>query len=500
MRNKSALYPTVKYNINNKFYTYQVRLLTVILTGSTYILSTIKCIDYLQSFIAYSILLTAYLYLEVKNLIFLDKKLFFIKPPILASIFTFALPCGITNFIFLLPDDDIYSVGIEPTITPWMNILMLMVIMAAISMWSGYSSSVGYNIGCFLQKNKLVNKLIIRSYTINKPVIIILIFITFLAKLISIKLGIFGYSANYDDVIMAANYTQYFSIADSLSKLILFVLALSYYSSHNKKLLFLLQAFITYQIIFGFLSGMKSGVIAPFFTVGIAYYIINNKFPKWMFTSIIAGIFIAYAVIEPFREARNLNNDFDGTSLTSIFSTMTTNQGIDSNSDGEANTSLKFLSRSNIIYDASQGIEYSANNTISSDRPHFMENIIFSPANAFLPRFIWNNKPLDNLGLWYTNEVMGRTNFSSTAMSPFTYLNFAGGPIMVIIGFFGVGVIQRAIVDGFSHFGGGGVIIFLGMLTFVMTVDNNFGTFMTNIFRFPLLLIIAQRILLKKTN
>jgi hypothetical protein len=50
---------------------------------------------------------------------------------------------------------------------------------------------------------------------------------------------------------------------------------------------------------------------------------------------------------------------------------------------------------------------------------------------------------LANLGLWYNQVVMEKDNFSSTAMGPFAYLYFAGGPLAVFLGFFCVGIVQR---------------------------------------------------------
>jgi hypothetical protein len=239
----------------------------------------------------------------------------------------------------------------------------------------------------------------------------------------------------------------------------------------------------------------------PIIIVGFAYYSQRNRFPRWLVPAVVVGVMAAYAVIEPFRALRNKDTGFDGTSIAGI---MTAMPGFNILATGDVaegpSTGLSFLARNNLTYIASLGIEYAANNELPEDSPDFLRDIFLAPAHAFIPRVLWESKPLQTLGLWYTHEVMGLNFYSSTGMSPFTYLNFAGGPLAVLLGFFIVGISQRALFDGLRHFGGGGLIVLFGLLGTLTNIDSAFNTFFVAIFRFLPLLILVQYLLLPRTR
>jgi len=485
----------------NGMLTTVLRVLVVCSALLIYAVLAMGLITNSQGFLAYNLLLLGYLYVEARNLWARDKNLFWINPVVLASIFTFALAFGVTNLLFFLPEDVLVLVGLEPIVTPWMNQLMLLVVLGAISMWVGYSSGMGRSMRRMLQRSRVLRKWISPALRINKPALYGCLAISLIAKLWAIKLGVYGYSSTYDQLIAGASYTQYFSMADSLGKLALVGVALECFASQrpalsDRQLLWLV---LGYEVAFGFLSGFKSAVVMPFIIVGIAYYSQRNRFPRWLIPAVVVGVKAAYAVIEPFRAARNEDAGFVGTSLGSIVATMTSAVSINEDDGGDrASTWLRFLARINLTYVASLGIEYAANNELPADSPAFLGDIILAPAHALIPRFLWDSKPLQNIGLWYTNEVMGLDIYSSTAMSPFTYLNFAGGPLAVILGFLMVGILQRGLFDGLRHFGGGGLIVLFGLLGTLVNIDSEFNTFFVSLIRFLPILVVAQYVLLQR--
>ena len=103
-----------------------------------------------------------------------------------------------------------------------------------------------------------------------------------------------------------------------------------------------------------------------------------------------------------------------------------------------------------------------------------------------------------SLGLWYTNVVLGQNLISAAAMSPFTYLNFAGGPLAVILGFLLLGILQRGLFDGLRDYGGGGLIVLLGLLVTLGIVESAFNTIFINIIRLFPLLVVAQYFILQR--
>lgn len=95
-----------------------------------------------QGLVAYTLLLLGYLYVETKSLWVRETRLFWINPVVLASIFTFVLAFGVTNVLYFMPEDVVALVGLQPIATPWMNQLMLLVVLGACAMWVGYNSGM----------------------------------------------------------------------------------------------------------------------------------------------------------------------------------------------------------------------------------------------------------------------------------------------------------------------------------------------------------------------
>ncbi|MBU2604244.1 MAG: hypothetical protein KKA32_19110 [Actinobacteria bacterium] len=478
-----------------------VRVLVVCLALLISAVLSIELITNSQGLAAYTLLLLGYLYVETRNLWARETHLFWTNPVVLASIFTFVIAFGVTNVLYFLPEDVVTLVGLEPIATPWMNQLMLLVVLGGISMWVGYSSGMGRSTGRMLQRSRVLRKWMSPSLRINIPALYAFLAISLIARLLAIKLGVYGYSSTYDQLIAGASYTQYFSMAESLGQLALVGVALQCFASprsafSDRQLLWLV---LGYEVAFGFLSGFKSAVVMPFIIVGIVYYSQRNRFPRWLIPVVVVAIMASYAVIEPFRAARNEDAGFVGTSLVSILTTMTSANSSNADDSGErASTGISFLARNNLTYVASLGIEYAANNELPAGSPKFLGNIILAPAHALIPRFLWSDKPLQNIGLWYTNRVMGHEFYSSTGMSPFTYLNFAGGPLAVIFGFLTVGILQRGLFDGLRSFGGGGLIVLFGLLGTLVIIDSAFDTFFIGIIRFLPILVVAQYVLLQR--
>lgn len=466
------------------------------------ILLSTGAITDVQCLFFYTLLLLVYLYVECSTVYRGGNRLFWLNPVVMASVFTFVLGFGITNFIYSMPIDILESLKLTPVVTPWMNKVMLLVILGACAMWAGYASKSAAGLVARVEQSKLLKRLIVKSVRVNRPVIYASLAISLVARLIEIKLGVYGYSADYDQLISGAAYREYLSMAESLGKLALVAAAIQCFASviptwRDRALLFVITL---YEVVFGFLGGFKSQVVMPVVILAIVHYSQRNRFPRWFIPVAVISLLAAYAVIEPFRKARVADVGFVGTDISNIASTMATAKN---NASVEMvvvpSPVLSILSRLNLTWIASLGVEYADKHKLPPGSPNFMVNILLSPAYAVIPRAIWPGKPLETTGLWYTNEVMGLDIVSATGMSPFTYLYFAGGTVAVLIGFFVVGVVQRGLFEGLVQFGGGGMIIFLGLLQFLGTIDSVFTSFLMSIIRYAPALIIAQYFILDRS-
>lgn len=445
-----------------------------------------------------------YLLIELKVLWRFKKEFFLINPVVSASLFTFFLSFCLTNIIFLLPEDMLGLTGLTPEIFIWMNKLMLLVLTGCVAMWTGYYSRAGREFADFVKTRPFMKKYVRKTPVLNMKTIYALVFISLFFRLWAIKLGIYGYSSTYDQLSAEGAYTMYFNMAGTLGTIALVAVAVKAFSSDP--VLFrdkiILTLIVIYEVAFGFLSGFKTQVAMPFIIVGLVYYARKNIFPKKAFLLAVIALVAAYSIIEPFRRARYREAAFEGTDISSIAGTLATAYKNDYRVTAEkAPMALAIAARFNYTYIASLGIEYAEKNKLSENSPDFLGNLILSPLHAVVPRFIWRSKPVQEIGLWYTNEVRGfNTDRTSTGMSPFTYLNFAGGLTAVIAGFFILGVFQRGLFDGLLYFGSGGLIVFLGLFSTLVLVDSAFNAIFVNIFRYFPVLVAAQYVLFKSSK
>lgn len=450
-----------------------------------------------------TILLLGYLYLECSALFRCGRRLFWINPVVVASVFTFILSFGVTNFIYSMPIDILEALKLAPAVTPWMNKMMFLVILAACAMWAGYASQFATKLAQKMRQSKPLAKILIKSVSVNRSAIYLALGISVAARLVQISLGVYGYSADYDQLIAGAAYREYLSMAESLGKLALVAAAIQCFAPAVPRLkdILLLLVITLFEVAFGFLGGFKSQVVMPFIVLAVVHYSQRNRFPRWFIPVVIGSLLLAYAVIEPFRKARVADVGFVGTDIASIASTMATAKSSPSvDMIVVPSPVLSILSRFNLTWIASLGLEYAETRELPQGSPAFLTNLLLSPAYAVIPRTLWPSKPLETTGLWYTNEVMGLDIVSATGMSPFTYLYFAGGTLAVVLGFFMVGVVQRGLFEGLLHFGGGGMIVFLGLLPFLGNIDSAFNSFFMSIIRYAPALIIAQYFILDRSS
>ncbi len=449
-------------------------------------------------FFLLTMLLCVYLWLEVRRLRRFHSERWLLNPVVFASLVTFFIGFGPANLLFVMPEETTLLVGLAPEVTPEMVKLMWLVWLGAMAMWLGYWSPVARKLAgagvCYrYSKRYFATVTTLRPWSL--PVVFT---VSLLARLAQIRLGVFGYSSNYERLVEMGSVTMYLSLGASLAKLALVIAALQFFSADtsrsSRRWFFSLLA---YEVLFGLLSGFKSQVALPFVIVGICQYLRVGKVSKQLFIFFILGLFLAYAVIEPFRNEKRKDADFQSTSIINIASTMygaVASKGESSVSKKEVSTALSILARSSAVYDGSLGIAYAdANPVLPEGSPAFLADILMAPLQALIPRIIWENKSLGNIGLWYNLVVVGKTTISAAAMGPFTYLYFAGGIVAVFIGFFTIGIIQRLfffLTQPTRHLAGG--VIFLGMFSTVGNIDSSFNGIFVSLFReLPLLLLLV---------
>lgn len=485
-------------------------VLTSFLALSIYLLQLVGWLSLRLSFVALTLLLIAYLWVEVRRIRQVHPCRWFLNPVVICAVAFFFMSYGWTNILFFLPPESIEYFNLVPEITSAMVTHQFLALIGAISLLLGYWSSISVR----LTRPSIVAKFQSRflpETDVLKPFIIpLLLAITTASRLFAINQGVFGYGGDYslENLDQTAAYSQFLAIADDLGTLSLILAALRFFKpgARNKDVFWFWIALL-FEVLFGFMSGFKSQVFYPFILVGICFYLNTGKIPhKWVILSLI-GIFVAYAVIEPFRMLAKQSGG-SLTSVTSITDTLVrASEELTTPTRQDEESPSLFLTvgiRSNLSYIGSFGIEYAdAHAVMPPNSPAFLENIFLAPLHALIPRFIWNNKPLGTIGNWYQRVVLGANNSSSTGFGPFVYLYFAAGAwsyLVIAVAFFLIGILQRLLFFLLTPWNRlAGAVLFIALVFNLTIIDTSVNGIIIKLVReVPLILILIHLLFRRK--
>lgn len=450
------------------------------------------------SYVLLTFLLLLYLHLEVRRVRRVHPERWLLNPATLCSVMTFALGYGITNFIYFLPVETLEAVGLTPDISSAMSKLTFLALLAAVAMWLGYWSRLGDRLSYPASIERFQRRWLPATNELKPLVIVVLAGTSISARLLAVSWGIYGYNTTYERLIEAAAFSQYLALATSLGKLALVLAALQHFAP-VKRNQFVSWLYILFpiEVTLGFLSGFKWAVVSPFVVVGLCYYLRRGRLSLRWFGVTLVTLLVAFVIIQPFRSLRNEQMGASDTSIFAISSTLLeASQHAVSSGEGDLGmVPPTIASRLNMTYIGSYGIELVDDNvTLPSGSPEFLKSILMAPIYAWVPRFLWEDKPLGDLGLWYTRVVLGLTHYSSTAMGPITYLYFAGGTFAVIAAFYVIGVMHRAMLFWLApatSIPGGA--IFLQLLATLSTVDSSIDGIVGILCReLPLLVVLLK--------
>lgn len=416
--------------------------------------------------IAYGLLtlvLLSLVFLEIRGAQRRNPNLWLVEPVVLASILTFALSYGFSNFLFLLPQQEQFVMSRDIGFHTPMVQAQYYSVLALGFMWLGYRMDISVSLGLALLRSFPMP----RFSPVSMLVILGLLAISVLARGQQVSLGIFGYATTEDALTSSANVSQYLAI---LAKLGLLALAISTLQANRtgatRRDRYLAGVILVIEISFGLLSGFKAAVVLPVLVVLMCRYLAGRGVSRSMVLSFLGLLIIAYMVIEPFRARYNDSGRLGLNNYADIASMLAVQESTPTGHDLEGGSLFQELAlRSNLSNIGAYGIVYADDaSRDSSGDPNFLENLLLAPAYAFVPRAIWESKPLANVGHWYTTRVLGRQIQSSTAMGPVTWLYMAGGVTAVLLGFFVIGLVQRMVFVWFARGEGfGGAVVYFGV-------------------------------------
>lgn len=451
-----------------------------------------------------SIYLLVISFIEVYLLFKLKRFSVFLIPPVLATILYFGLFWGISNIIFLpfFSNGDSYSLRfIVYSQFYWLKIVQYWAVIAFISMWFGYYLySISDRIFALFRKIFFLDKTIRQNFKTNDRAIIIILILSTLSKLLSLKLGIYGWNSSGESVDQFKGFSYFLYLGNSVSQLCLFLISLNYFRNKEKKYKNLFYLTFSLEMFFGLLTGMKGAIIYPFIVSGFAYFLLKRQVKLKIFIYIILFIIIAYAIIEPYRSVygkyRSINRNIDVTELLGNYYDAFTNPGF--SQQVNSSTSLDaFLMRQNLSGVTAVATALSiGRNTYYPEFEEF-KKLIYSPAMGLVPRFIWKNKPESDSGSLFNTIVLKNPYGTSISPSTLGYVVLSTGSFIYIIPLFIlIGIFQR-IIYKFFLYGGGAIFIYISMLLYVVAVNEPNSPF-TIFFKQAPLYILAQYFMLKK--
>lgn len=457
-----------------------------------------------ESFIIKNIFLLTFLFYNIVNYKNNKPHNWLLNPAVLASLITFTLGYSFTNFIYFIPGSEsenqmLELLGSEPFGA--LNNGMNAVIISAIAMWIGYNTNLGIKLYKLILRFPInFKKYFRRSFTPNLRIIYVIFSLAVIARIYAIYLGIFGYSQSPENLKESIGIAYILISVGDLATLSLVVLSFSYFNNpNNHRYKYLFFIILIVEIGFGILSGMKGTVIMPLILSFIIYYLVTNKFHKGFIIGGIIFITIAYVIIEPFRILKSIDPNFKSTPAN-IINTMVDAYFLNKRIKlvtGSEDIFERIVSRNAFLLPAAKALQYSDKIGLKNSDPDFFEKIYTIPIQAFIPRFIWSDKPIEDQAKWYSVNVWGSVETSAVAMTPMGFLYFAGGYVFIILGFFLIGIMQKTLWQ-FYRGGGGQLLIFLALLSTVVLIDSAFNGIIVYWLRFLPIFIFLQYFILKK--
>lgn len=427
-------------------------------------------------------------------------ELWAVNPAVQSALFLHLLPTGAAVALPFLPEELQTGIGFDPFSDQWAVRYEWLNLLGVVALWTGYWSGIAHWMARGIASSSLLHRVMRPSLSLNLWVCFALVLVSSGFRLLTIRLGLYGYSASPERRELAEAYSQYLAMAGDLGKVALVAVSLATFERRLGK--WPMLALLGVETAFGVLSGFKSAVVLPTLIVGLCAFSIRGRLPLLLVPGVLGGIFVAYALIQPFREARFREFDFDETSVSSIVDTFVASRdSVYAQPDADrpvVRTTASLFVRVSDVAAAANGIEFAERwEVLPEGSPAFLKDIVLSPLYAVVPRLLWEEKPVNDVGLWYTQVVMGEPTTSSTAMYPVTYLNFAGGLVAVVLGFYVVGVLQSALFRGLCAHGGAAVFLAVCLIGTLGHVDSVYYSFFISLIRNLPLLFALQWILFR---
>lgn len=392
-----------------------------------FIIYAINLIPIRDYFIFLNISFSIYIIIRILSL--RKGKMFFLNPLVIASIFMFLFGYGFPFLIAFNKNPIRYFPSYEN--------LSLAVFYANIgfeSMWLAFFSKGTHSLKRLL---RVFNKGFKNTIFVRKNLVYFICIIGIIINIKSINKGSFGVLATIfpenNELSSWGQMEHYLSLG--LSGLS-FLLAWQTFKLKKYKSLFYTIFIINFS--FQLLSGYKGGIIISIFSILVAYYLATKRLPLIGLCIGICSVGIAYSIVNPYRAYLTLTK-VQPKSIKEISECLVNGFIIQSQiiEDNEISIQEEFCARITFLPEMATFIDYKNRVGLKQPRdPDFNYFFWTTPLQLIIPRAVWSNKPVNDIGVWWvSNTVVGNLSNSSSAFGPLGFLYLTMGIFTIIIGF-----------------------------------------------------------------
>jgi hypothetical protein len=432
---------------------------------------------------------------------------------------------GVTNILFITPWFDLLPLGVldGKEISNEMSKLVLMSLIASLSLWIGHDSKMAKY---FYSKSfyDLLDRILPNTAKLRCGVLPILLLLSVGAKVTQENLGIFGYCSTYESVMASKNYSYYLTIFSNFGKLGLVISTLSlFYGFRVKAYVVWALLFWLTETAFGVVSASKTNIIAPTLMFFLCKIISSEKIKISTFAAmgitVISLYFVALPFVDQYREnvIKHQKNEsgacssFVNAGVVAVELIEPKEQSVLGESKApkylkaeysahDGSSVGKLLARFNYSFIGSYGLMFS-DEKMGKLPNNILSDLVLSPLHAWIPRFIWENKPISNIGVFYNQKILGSNTNSSAGMGSITYLYMGGGVILVLLGYLLIGVTQQAFFSlVFTKEKMAGQIVFLMLLSSFAFIESSVNSYAVDFFRLIPMWILMTHIIFKGPN
>jgi len=344
-----------------------------------------------------------------------------------AAIFTFA-----SLISFSVPGLGLYSDprGIQPRLGSyyWVNISMAVAVVGVVCLWLGYLFSSRFHASLRARAVAAVQQ---HPEHFRLRMAALLLVVSIVAQLYSISTGQFAYLRTNRIQGDLSGFGQLASYAIALVYYVILVTGWFVFSGKTNNLTrYLFGLACAVGLGSALLSGMKSGVVELLVAVTLPYFYARRRIPTRLFVAGFALFVFFYPVNLTYRTIIN-GGHLNTTSLADTAGAMGT-AVVDTWGNNSVADTLTFtgqqakLRQADVLQDIGLIVRYTPH-----PFPYRMGTAYLQlPATILIPRIVWPDKPVDNIGYVVTHDYVGLSayaaQFTSSAPTIFgdLYMNF----------------------------------------------------------------------------